>query len=681
MMSRSDERQRDLVIGHQSERATLEGFVGTVVAGAAAVVLEGPPGIGKSALWSYGAGVSARAARVLMTRPGEFETKLSYSGLEDLFNGLEVEISRLASPQRQALQHALRIMDAGSLMTDHSAVAIAATNTLRIAVAEGPLVIAVDDLQWLDASSARVLGFALRRLRGESVGVLATARASDAPSLLVRALGHDNVTLLEVSPLTEVETDELIRVRLGAALPRALVREVHATAAGNPLFALELTRAVLQHPHAVSTADPLPVPSSLRELVGRRLSALAAPTRETVLIVAMAARPTIETIDQALGRSSASAVQRAVDAGLIESDRGHLRFTHPLLAATAYADADPVRRRRLHLRLAAAVKDVEERARQLAAGSDLPAAEVATEVEAGAAAARARAAPEAAAALAEHALRLTPDDDPAAVYRRSLMAADYLWEAGECTRSEVVLLDLITQLPPGAQRAEVLRRQALTTSGLHSWTAAHQLLEQALREADDDVTLRATLERDLAFGLMQTGDVRAATSHVAAAQDLAELTGDVQQQAEAETVRTMHDVLVGYPAPSQLSQRLRQLGAPSEVNNRALYRGHTLRSVMAAATLKWADDFDGARSILQRLETQLWGREEDGLLLPVLFQLGELECSSGRLQQAHSVAELGRETCDRTGLVAFRRCGSTYGRSPKLAPAWRMRLAPSPRRA
>ena len=112
MMSRSDERQRDLVIGHQSERATLEGFVGTVGAGAAAVVLEGPPGIGKSALWSYGAGVAARAARVLMTRPGEFETKLSYSGLEDLFNGLEVEISRLASPQRQALQHALRIVDA-----------------------------------------------------------------------------------------------------------------------------------------------------------------------------------------------------------------------------------------------------------------------------------------------------------------------------------------------------------------------------------------------------------------------------------------------------------------------------------------------------------------------------------------------------------------------------------------
>ena len=134
------------------------------------MVLEGPPGIGKSALWSYGAGVAARAAQVLMTRPGEFETKLSYSGLEDLFNGLEVEISRLACPQRQALQHALRIMDAGSQMTDHSAVAIAATNTLRIAVAEGPLVIAVDDLQWLDASSARVLGFALRRLRGESMG-------------------------------------------------------------------------------------------------------------------------------------------------------------------------------------------------------------------------------------------------------------------------------------------------------------------------------------------------------------------------------------------------------------------------------------------------------------------------------------------------------------------------------
>jgi DNA-binding CsgD family transcriptional regulator len=653
-MSRSDEQQRDLVIGHQAERAALEGFVGAVAGGAAAMVLQGPPGIGKTALWSFGAGVAARAARVLTTRPGEFETKLSYAGLEDLLTGLDEEISRLAVPQRRALQRALRIADAGSELTDHSAVAIAATNTLRAAAADRLLVIAIDDLQWLDASSARVLGFALRRLRGEGIAVLATARAREAPSLLARALGHGHVTLLEVSPLTDAETDELIRVRLGAALPRALVREVHATAGGNPLFALELARAVLQHPHAVSTTDPLPVPRSLMELVGRRISALAAPTRETVLVVAMASRPTIETIDHALGRSSASAVQRAVDAGLIESDRGQLRFTHPLLAATAYADADPARRRRLHLRLAAAAKDVEERARQLAAGSDLAAADVATEVEAGAAAARARAAPEAAAALAERALRLTPDDDPAAVYRRSLTAADYLWEAGECTRSEVVLRELLTQLTPGIERAEVLRRQALTTSGLHSWTAAEQLLEHALREAGDDVTLRATLERDLAFVLMQTGDVRAATPHVAAAQDLARRTGDAQQQAEAETVRTMHEVLVGHPAPNELSRRLRRLAAPPEGNNRAPYRGTTLRSVMAAATLKWADDFDGARTILERLETQLWGREEDGLLMPVLFQLGELECWSGRLQQARSVADLARETCTRTALTGFR---------------------------
>jgi AAA ATPase domain len=199
-MSPSEEQQRDPVIGHRSERAALDDFVGRIAAGAAAMVLEGPAGIGKTALWSYGARVAAPAARVLTTRPGEFETKLSYSGLEDLLNGMAVEISRLAVPQRRALQRALRMVDAGSVVTDDSAVAIAATNTLRTAAADGPLVIAIDDLQWLDASSARVLGFALRRLGGESVGVLTTARAGEAPSVLARALGHDKVTLLEVRP-------------------------------------------------------------------------------------------------------------------------------------------------------------------------------------------------------------------------------------------------------------------------------------------------------------------------------------------------------------------------------------------------------------------------------------------------------------------------------------------------
>jgi DNA-binding CsgD family transcriptional regulator len=650
----SEERQPNLLIGHESERVALEGFLGTVAGGAAAVVFQGVSGIGKSALWSHGVGIAARTARVLRSRPGELETKLSYSGLGDLLDGMDNEIGRLPVPQRDALRHALRIGDGGSLLTDHSAVALAATNILRVAAADSPLVIAVDDLQWLDGSSARVLGFALRRLRGEPVRVLAAQRAGAASDLLARALGHDKVLLLEVRPLTEGETDELVRFRLGAAVPRPLLRKVHEAAGGNPLFVLELVRALLLHPHPVRAGDPLPVPRSLRELVGRRLAALAAPTRETVLVVAMAARPTIAIIDEALGRSSAAAVQRAVDAGLIESDRGQLRFTHPLLAATAYAEADPVRRRRLHLRLAVLATDVEERARQLAAGTDLPDADVAAHVEAGATAAHARGAPEAAAALAERALRLTAQDDPAAVYRRCLAAADYFWEAGDCNRSEDMLRDLLAELRPGSARAEVLRRQALASSGLHSWRASQDLLEQALREAGDAGALRATVERDLAFGLMQAGDLREATPHVTAARDLAELTGDGQQRAEAETVEAMYGILVGDPAPTDLGLRLQRLATPSGGTDRVLYRGHTLRSVMAAATLKWTDDFTGARTILEQLQADLWDREEDGLLMPVLFQLGELECWSGRLRQARSVAELARETCDRTALAGFR---------------------------
>ena len=154
--------------------------------------------------------------------------------------------------------------------------------------------------------------------------------------------------------------------------------------------------------------------------MGRRIAAVSATTRDVLLLVAAYASATLATVEEVLGHAALAGVQRAIDAGLLESDRGHLRFAHPLLAAAAYSSADVARRKQLHRRLASIITDVEERARHLSAASDLPDGQVADELEKGAAAAYARGAPEEAGALAERAVQLTPAADRAAVLRRSI---------------------------------------------------------------------------------------------------------------------------------------------------------------------------------------------------------------------------------------------------------------------
>lgn len=383
------------LVGRVPEQAAIARFIDSISAGAAALVLRGDAGVGKTTLWLHGRDLATRTGRVLSCRPAELDTKLSYSGLADLFDGLDRETSALTPAERHALLSATRREEIGDMRIDHATVALAAKRVLD-EVSRSPLMLAIDDLQWLDPSSAKAIGFALRRLPDRPIGVLASQRGSASSELLRSGLPPDRVSVLELGPLSEEETDQLIRVRLGAALRRPLVGQIHRTAAGNPLFSLELARAALQQSTPLAAGTPLPLPSSLRELMGRRIAVMSAATRDVLLLVAACADATAATVEGVLGRGSLAALERGVDAGLLDIERGHLTFTHPLLAATAYAEADQTRRRRIHVLLASISSDVEERARQLSAASVLPNAQVATDVEAGAAAAYARGAPEAA---------------------------------------------------------------------------------------------------------------------------------------------------------------------------------------------------------------------------------------------------------------------------------------------
>jgi predicted ATPase len=168
------------VVGREVELGRIGAFLAEVGDGhAAALVLSGAPGIGKTVLWERGVEEAAsRGLRVLAHRAVEAEAGLAFTGLADLLAPvLDDVLPALSPPRRRALAVALLLEDAGDAPPDLGAIGLALMDALRVLANAAPVVVAVDDLQWLDSSTAGVSALALRRLDGAPVGTLAT-RAS-----------------------------------------------------------------------------------------------------------------------------------------------------------------------------------------------------------------------------------------------------------------------------------------------------------------------------------------------------------------------------------------------------------------------------------------------------------------------------------------------------------------------
>ena len=249
-------------------------------------------------------------------------------------------------------------------------------SVLRLLSARAPVVMAIDDVQWLDTASRRVLSFAVRRLADTPLAILATLRTpaehSD-PLALANALGPSGLTEIELAGLTARSIQQLVRTRLGVRLPRPLLTRVHRTSGGNPMFALELARMLPAS--SESAGAPLPLPDSLQELVRARVATLPNELLPLVRLVAVLERPTLEQLGRAF--ASEENARRLVDLGFehavvdIAAD-GVVRFAHTLLASAVYADVAPAARAELHYGAAEITDDDEERARHLALAASAP---------------------------------------------------------------------------------------------------------------------------------------------------------------------------------------------------------------------------------------------------------------------------------------------------------------------
>jgi AAA ATPase domain len=223
------------MFGRDAERTQIEGLLDTVAAGPAGLALQGTPGIGKTTLWREAiASARRRGYAVLEAAPGEPDSALAFAGLGDLFDGVIDEVvADLPDPQRHALLAALSLEDASAAPAEPTALPRAVLSLVRGLAARGPMVLAIDDEQWLDPPSARVLAFALPRVRKEPVGVLLTRRVESDGTLwpeLARNFGSDELKALTVAPLDLGSTDSLLRAQLGRTIPRPVLRRVHVQA-------------------------------------------------------------------------------------------------------------------------------------------------------------------------------------------------------------------------------------------------------------------------------------------------------------------------------------------------------------------------------------------------------------------------------------------------------------------
>lgn len=639
----------DEVVGREQELEAIDRLLDRAACEPAALVIEGEPGLGKSTLWLAGLAASKdRSFRILDARPAEPEAQMSYAGLSDLLAEMDQEVlSLLPAPQERALGAALLRSEAEGPATEQRAVGMALLGVLRTLGERGPVLIAIDDLQWLDSPSHRVLAFALRRLERDPVGLLATRRTPALPKEGLAIAGEAEI--LTLGPLSLGALRHLVRARLGVTLSHPAQVRLAEASGGNPFFALELARALARRGTTLDAGWSLPVPGNLHSLIEDRLADLSPSTREVLVWASALASPSPTVIRAAVGNDDLveAAIGEAQRLGVLTVEDDRIRFTHPLLRSVLFQDTPQDRRRELHRTLAAIVVDPEEHARHLAQTTEGPDAAVASVLDVGARHAHRRGAPDAAAELTELARRLTPPDHVEAGTARTMDAALYHFHAGETAAAHRLIGPLVSSLPRGAERARALWTLSAFLRYDGNLAEAVQAARQALVEAGEEKALSAQILLRLAFLEHEVEPDRSA-EHSERAVSLARQLGDGRALMESLTAYATARFLTGHGVQEASVAEAFEL---ARLHEPELVVRHP--ALQHAEILVFADRLDEARPLLD-LTRGLADRRGDESVVPhIIMVLAELECRAGRYGPAEAAASVAHEMARAAGQERF----------------------------
>jgi DNA-binding CsgD family transcriptional regulator len=462
-----------VLIGREAECARLDELVERARMGkSGALVIRGDAGIGKTALLEYAAERGA-GMTVVRTVGVESEAKLEFAGLLDVCRPLLEHADALTERQAGALRAALGVGPTVSL--DRFEVGAATLGLLAAAAEVTPVLVLVDDAQWVDSSSIETLLFATRRLDADRVLALFAARDDvggfDSPglgSIVLRGLSREAARqlLAERADATPEVADRL-----------------YAATDGNPLALVELPGALTpeQLGGSAPLEEPLPPGTSVERAFGRRAETLPAPSRTALLVAAVSWSSSLDVILAALEllELEPASLEAAEDAGLVQLSDATLVFRHPLVRSAVYHAAAPSERRTVHRALARASGGAasDEGAWHLAAAALGPDEEVAAALERVARRASARNAHAEATSAFERAARLSAD--PRARAGRFAAAAESAWLGADASRTLALVDAADGEGLTVEERARLLGLRAGIERRIGTQAAARDLLLEA----------------------------------------------------------------------------------------------------------------------------------------------------------------------------------------------------------
>ena len=346
------------MVGRSADLEVLSAFIEHSAVAGGALIIVGEPGVGKTTLLDHAAEVLAPGRRQVLRATGiEFESDISYAGLSQLVLPVAALVRSLDDVHAAALEAAVGLRV--SAPPERRAVADALSLLLRRLAQARPVLLAVDDLQWLDRATAGVLGTVARRVKGSRVALIGSIRPGEEGFFERGGLEQHHLL-----PLDEEESDALLASRYPALSP-AVRRRVLDAAQGNPLALVELAPA-LSEPNAgddgpVSTVMPLN--RRLQRAFASRLAALQSPTRHALLLAALETSGSAGVLRAAVGEDLLEILASAEQAHLVQFDdlQSRLSFRHPLTRAAVVTAATAAERHRAHGELAEVTADDPDR--------------------------------------------------------------------------------------------------------------------------------------------------------------------------------------------------------------------------------------------------------------------------------------------------------------------------------
>jgi DNA-binding CsgD family transcriptional regulator len=417
------------------------------------LVLRGEAGIGKSSLLRHAAATAAspEPMRVLGCAGVESEVEHAFSGLLGLLRPVLEHLDALPGVQAEALRGALGLSDSAA---SDFLVSAAVLTLLAAVAADRPLLVTVDDVQWLDRASAAALLFAARRLADEPVAMLLTVREPEP--LQVNTAG---LTELVLHGLPPEDAARLLDAH-GWTMPARQRDALVAATGGNPLALIELAR--LAEPDRampdLAMTGTLPVSARVRAAFLRQVDALSKDSRMALLVAAAEATGDVGVVLEAAARLGlpADALDPAERSGLVQLSGIEIRFRHPLIRSAVYADVSFGRRRAAHLAIAAYLSVAGEHAQATwhrALATIAPDEKIAAALEQSADAARRRGGAAAAVSVLQQAARLS--ESPADRRRRTVTAAFVALDAGRPGLARTLVDQVMAEPVPAATLAQL----------------------------------------------------------------------------------------------------------------------------------------------------------------------------------------------------------------------------------